>query len=181
MDEMETSVYGSTLLITGLKRGDTTYRVTLDKSIKDQFNQTLDRDLTFTFKVGPSPRRFVAPTKSFIVMDPAAPTRCSVFSVNYTRLKVRIYSVTPDDWPKWIAYKNSEEIEQHDYAARTPGRFQNHSYTDCSNDIVETVIDLQSGTYKRSWPDDSHRRTIRRRATIDEDDEDLTTLNPGSR
>src|SRR6185503_2889608 len=72
LEEMETSVYGSTLSISGVKRGDTIYRVTLDKSIKDQFNQTLDRDLTFTFRVGPNPRRFIAPTDDFTVMDPAA-------------------------------------------------------------------------------------------------------------
>lgn len=79
---METSVYDSSLTIEGLKRGDTTYRVTLDKSIKDQLNQTLGRDITLEFRVGPSPRRFVGPVDDFIVMDPAAPTRCPVYSIN---------------------------------------------------------------------------------------------------
>src|SRR5262249_28289931 len=102
--DMETSVYGSTLSIGGIKRGATTYRVTLDKSIKDEFNQTLGRDLTFTFRVDPLSSRFVGPDDPFVVMDPAAPTRCSVYSINYTKLAFRIYSVTPNDWPRWIAY-----------------------------------------------------------------------------
>ena len=129
LEEMETTVYGSILTIEWLKRGDTTYRVTLDKSIKDQFNQTLGRDLTLTFKLVRSPRRFVAPDDDFIVMDPAAPTRCSVFSINYTRLKVRLYSVTPDDWPKWVSYKKERETSKQELTP--PGRlvvFQNHSH-----------------------------------------------------
>ncbi|HKY45351.1 MAG TPA: alpha-2-macroglobulin family protein [Pyrinomonadaceae bacterium] len=142
LHEMETEVYGSILTIKGLKRGDTTYRVTLDKSIKDQFNQTLDRDHTFTFRVGPNPRRFVGPDDEFNVMDPAAPTRCSVFSVNYTNLKVRIYSVTPEDWPKWVAYN----VNKRENAKLTPPGRLVHSRTIpiriVPNEIVETVIDL---------------------------------------
>ncbi|HEX7330872.1 MAG TPA: Ig-like domain-containing protein [Pyrinomonadaceae bacterium] len=140
--DMETSVSGSTLTIDGIKRGDTTYRVTLDKSIKDEFNQTLGQDLAFTFRVGPSPRKFFAPDEEFTVMDPAAPTRCSVFSVNYTSLKVRIYSVTPDDWPRWADYASKRHSETR---LTLPGR-QVVSKTIpirfVPNDIVETIIDL---------------------------------------
>ncbi|HEX7774279.1 MAG TPA: Ig-like domain-containing protein, partial [Pyrinomonadaceae bacterium] len=59
--DMAVSVYDSYLFINGIKRGNTTYQVTLDKSIKDKFNQTLGRDVTFEYKVGPSPRRFAGP------------------------------------------------------------------------------------------------------------------------
>lgn len=86
LGEMSTFVYNSTLRIDGTKRGNTTYRITLDRSIADKFNQTLGRDHTFTFYVGPSPRHFIGPD-TFQVMDPAAPASCSVFSLNYTRLK----------------------------------------------------------------------------------------------
>ena len=143
LEEMETSVYGSTLSISGDKRGDTTYRVTLDKSIRDRFDQTLDRDLTFTFRVGPNPRRFVGPTDNFTVMDPAAPTRCSVFSVNYTRLKVRMYSVAPEDWPKWAAYNAKKE--ESNSKLTPPGRQVVSKVIPIRivpNEIIETVIDL---------------------------------------
>jgi alpha-2-macroglobulin len=143
LEEMETAVYGTKMTISGVKRGDTTYRVTLDKSIKDQFNQTLDRDLTFTFRVGPNPRTFIGPTDDFTVMDPAAPTRCSVFSVNYTRLKVQMYSVTPEDWPKWVAY--NAKMEQSDAKLTPPGRqvfSKIFPIRTLRNDIAETVIDL---------------------------------------
>ena len=139
---LEANVYDSRVTIEGLKRGNTTYRVTLDKSIKDQFNQTLGRDLTFTFRVGPSPSRFVGPD-DFIVLDPAAPTRCSVFSINYPRLKVRIYSVTPNDWSKWLAYKRERETSTKE--PTPPGRLvfsKTIPTRTAPNDVIETPIDL---------------------------------------
>jgi hypothetical protein len=46
--------------------------VTLDKSLKDRFNQTLGRNQTFEFKVGSFPRRFRGPSGSMMVMDPGS-------------------------------------------------------------------------------------------------------------
>ena len=145
MPEMEMNFYGSTLEIDGVKRGSTTYSVTLDKSIKDKFNQTLGRDFTFTFKVGPSHRKFVGPD-NFVVMDPAAPTRCSVYSINYTKLNVKIYSVTPNDWPRWRVYQ--KETNDHDSKTNVtpPGRLfvsKTVSIRNAPNDIVATSIDLR--------------------------------------
>lgn len=143
--EMEKNVYASTLDIGGGKRGNTTYRVTLDKSIKDKFNQTLGRDLTFTFKVGPSQRKFVGPA-NFVVMDPAAPTRCSVYSVNYTRLNVKIYSVTPNDWPKWRNYQRETNDRDSKINVTPPGSLvvsKTVSIRNAPNEIVPTSIDLR--------------------------------------
>lgn len=145
LPELETNSYGSTLEIDGNKRGGTTYRVTLDKSIKDKFNQPLGRDLTFTFKVGPSQRKFVGPD-NFVVMDPAAPTRCSVFSINYTRLNVKIYSVTPNDWPKWRTYQKKTNDRNTKTNFTPPGRLvvtKTISLRNAPNDIVATNIDLR--------------------------------------
>ncbi|HEU4872138.1 MAG TPA: Ig-like domain-containing protein, partial [Pyrinomonadaceae bacterium] len=122
LGEMEVSVYNTYLFINGPKLGNKTYRVTLDKSIKDQFNQTLGRDVTFEFKVGPNARRFAGPDDSMIVMDPAAPTRCSVFSINFTKIDVRIYSVTPNDWPQWVAYKRNYQITDRSKQTPRPGK-----------------------------------------------------------
>ncbi|HEU4768931.1 MAG TPA: Ig-like domain-containing protein, partial [Pyrinomonadaceae bacterium] len=138
--DLETFVSDSNLMVDGLKRGDTTYRITLDKSIKDRFNQTLGRDVTFTFKVGPSPRRYTGPN-NFVVTDPAAPTTCSVFSVNFTHLKVQINSVTPDDWPKWLAYQRDRNRTR-----SRPGRSvfsRVIPIRKAANDVVETAIDLR--------------------------------------
>ena len=128
-----------------MKRGDTTYRVTLDKSIKDEFNQPLSRDLTFTFKVGPGKRKFMGPD-NFVVMDPAAPTRCSVYSINYTKLNVKIYSVTPNDWSKWRNYQKETNDRDSKINVTPPGRLivsKTVSIRNAPNDIVPTSIDLR--------------------------------------
>jgi hypothetical protein len=140
--DLETTFYDSYLNLSGFKRGNTTYRITLDKSIKDRFDQPLGRDVTLTFRIGPSPRRFIGPDDDFVVMDPAAPTRCSVFSVNYTELNARIYSVTPDDWPKWMSYQKARRDSKR---PAPPGRqvvSKTISVANSPNEIVETVIDL---------------------------------------
>lgn len=139
--EMEIASYGSSVTIDGVKRGDTTYRVTFDKSFKDKFNQTLGRDLTLTFRVGPHPRRFVGPPNDFVVMDPASPTRCSVFSINFTELNVRLYSVTPNDWPQWAEYRRDVKPRP-----SIPGRLvfsKTIPVRKAPNNIVETVVDLR--------------------------------------
>ena len=141
--EMETFIYESSLSIDGRKRGNTTYRVTLDKSIEDKFHQTLGRDLTFTFKVGPGPKRIAGLGNDFVVMDPASPARYSVFSTNYTKLTTRIYSVTPDDWPAWIAYQIARETSK--TKPTPPGRLvvsKTISIRNAASGIVETPIDL---------------------------------------
>ncbi|HEU4435807.1 MAG TPA: Ig-like domain-containing protein [Pyrinomonadaceae bacterium] len=141
LPDLETYLNGSTLTINGFKQGNTRYRVTLDKSIKDRFSQTLGRDLAFTFNVGPRPRSFVGPSDDFVVMDPAASAHCSVFSVNYTRLNTRIYSVTPDDWPKWIDYQKGQGTKKF----TPPGRLvvsKTIAVRNAPNKIVESVIDL---------------------------------------
>ena len=143
LGEMETFIYQSSLSIDGRKRGNTTYRVTLDKSIEDKFHQTLGRDLTFTFKVGPGPRRIAGLDDDFVVMDPAAPARYSVFSTNYTKLTTRIYSVTPDDWPAWTNYQIDRETSK--TKLTPPGRLvvsKTISIRNAASDIVETPIDL---------------------------------------
>ncbi len=101
---MKVSVYGQMMYIDGVKRGRTTYKLTLDRSLKDQFNQTLGSDVTLTFNVGPAPPSLVSSGKAFVVLDPSAPRTFSVYSVNHKTLKVRLYKVQPEDWEKFVRY-----------------------------------------------------------------------------
>ncbi len=101
---LKASVYGQMIYIEGVKRGRTTYKLTLDRSLKDQFNQTLGADVTLTFNVGPAPPSLASSGKAFVVLDPSAPRAFSVYSVNFKTLKVRLYKVQPEDWDKYVRY-----------------------------------------------------------------------------
>jgi alpha-2-macroglobulin len=101
---LKTAIYGQTLYIEGIKRGRTTYKVTIDHTLKDQFGQTLGKDETMTFNVGPADPSLVSSGKAFVVLDPSGPPAFSVYSVNYPTLKVRLYRVAPEDWDKFARY-----------------------------------------------------------------------------
>jgi uncharacterized protein YfaS (alpha-2-macroglobulin family) len=101
---LKTNVYGQTLQIEGVKRGRTVYKVTIASSLKDQFGQTLGKDETVTFNVGPAPPSLVSSGKSFVVLDPSAPRAFSVYSVNFKTLRVRLFKVKPEDWETFAHY-----------------------------------------------------------------------------
>ncbi|HEX8722816.1 MAG TPA: DUF6049 family protein, partial [Pyrinomonadaceae bacterium] len=105
---LSASVYGSTMYINGPKRGRTTYRVTLDPSLRDEFGQTLGRSAALAFEVGPAPASLFAQGGSFVVLDPAGGPNFSVFSVNQPALRVSLYAVTPADYGRYIAYMRQE-------------------------------------------------------------------------
>src|SRR4029079_8474496 len=94
---------------------------------------------------GPARRMFIGPD-NFVVMDPASPRRCSVFSINYTKLDVRLYSVTPEDWPKWFYDRGADDEERLNKSAR--GRLVSSkaiAVRGKPNAITETNIDLSPG------------------------------------
>jgi uncharacterized protein YfaS (alpha-2-macroglobulin family) len=146
LDVFETFVTGSSLVIRGRKRGRTTYRVTLDGSIKDKFNQTLGASTTVAFNVGPAPRAFYGLGESFVVLDPAGPPQSSVYSINFTQLKVRLYSVVPEDWPRWISYRY-EPSGNSGKQRQPPGRLvvsKTIPVRAKPDELVETAIDLSA-------------------------------------
>ena len=104
MQSMRTRIYGNTLVIEGMKRGRTTYKVTLDRSLKDIFGQTLGADASVSFNVGPADPSLTSSGKAFVVLDPNAPRSFSVYSVNHKTLKVRLYQVGPEDWENYVRY-----------------------------------------------------------------------------
>jgi alpha-2-macroglobulin len=98
------NVYGQYMYIGGTKRGRTTYKVTLDPSLRDQFGQTLGQSAPLTFNVGPAPPSLMSAGGNFVVLDPAGGAQLSVFSVNQPWLKVSLYAVEPSDFGRFVGY-----------------------------------------------------------------------------
>jgi uncharacterized protein YfaS (alpha-2-macroglobulin family) len=138
---MKTQIYGNTLVITGIKKGRTTYTVQLAASIKDQFGQTLGDSSLITFNVKSAPPALASSGDAFIVLDPTAQARFSVFSINYDTLKVRLYKVTPEDWKGFSAFMREDDSKP----APPPGRliYSNSVVVKSQPDeMAETRIDL---------------------------------------
>jgi uncharacterized protein YfaS (alpha-2-macroglobulin family) len=147
IEGMKTIVSGSWLTITGVKKGRTVYKVTLDRSIKDSFGQQLEGNASFTFNVGRAPQALYSATDNFLVLDPNGAPRLSVYTVNYDKLKVSLYAVTPGDWNKfleylrWVNNYNSDPKKK----PQMPGRLAFSKLINVAgkpDELVETGIDL---------------------------------------
>ncbi len=138
---MKTQIYGNMLIITGIKKGRTTYRVTLDANIRDSFGQTLEKSQTISFNVGSAPASLASSGSEFIVLDPTAQPRFSVYSINHNSLKVSLYQVTPEDWNAFGLFMRDNDNRP----APPPGRLlstKSVPVTSQPDEMTETRIDL---------------------------------------
>jgi uncharacterized protein YfaS (alpha-2-macroglobulin family) len=145
LPEMKTEIRGSTLAIRGQTRSRTTYTVTVDAALRDQFDQTLGRNLTIPFKVGAMPTTLMALGERFVVLDPFAPPHFSVFSVNHRKLRVRVYAVGPQHWQPFVEYMQQVDNGPEDMRRKPPGRLvlsKTIRVKGPPDEIAETRIDL---------------------------------------
>jgi hypothetical protein len=139
---------GDRMVVSGRARGRTTYRVTLAAALPDTFGQTLGHDETVEFEVTAAPQSLTAAGNGFVVLDPAAGPRFSVYSVNHDALKVRAYAVGPADWPAFQKYMQA--AWSNTAASDPPGRLvlsRTVPLAERPDELTETAIDL-SGAMK---------------------------------
>jgi alpha-2-macroglobulin len=140
---MKTAIYGNTLQITGLKRGRTAYHVTVAAGLRDQFGQTLGSDVPLTFNVGPAEPALAGPQKNFVVLDPSAQPRLSIYTINQPPLKVRLYRVGPENWAQFLQYLRATNDNT---TATPPGRLVVNETVPVkaeADEMAETRIDLR--------------------------------------
>ncbi len=114
------NIYGNTINIQGNTQGRTTYWVTVNSSIKDQFGQTLGKDERLKFRIGTAEPVLFGPEEIFITLDPASDNPAlSLFTMNYTRLNVEIYAVESADWPDFLQYLR--DYQRTDLVLTPPG------------------------------------------------------------
>ncbi len=107
IEDAEIDFYDDTLIIGGYKKPRTTYKITLEKSIEDEFGQTLGEGFSAEIRVGSmEPElRGDGTGKDYVILDPHAKPLFSVYSVNYPSLKVRLYAVKPEDYQAFLNFK----------------------------------------------------------------------------
>ena len=140
----EASYYANFIGIGGIKQPDTTYKVTIDKSVTDVFDQQLGKDETVTFNVGPMFPRFVLSANGFTVLDPAAPRQISLYSLNLKTVRISLYKPQPEDWFQFKSYAQMRAQNQK-RNIEMPGQLVYSRQIDLQtpgNQIAETLIDL---------------------------------------
>lgn len=121
----------SSLSIYGATAGRTKYTVTISGAVQDIFGQTLGKDATLTFQTGSASSYLTGPRGPLTTLDPSSKTPVfTVYTMNYDRLRVRAYAVTPEQWPDYLQYLDNF---WRDRGAEPPGER-----------VLETTIEVQS-------------------------------------
>ncbi len=138
----------NSIVIQGPKRPNTTYTVTLERSFRDAFGQTLTGENQFTFKVAPSDPALYSAGEGFVVLDPASRRAFSVYSVNIPKLKVSLHKVGPEDWERFrkhLSMRSGGASEAEIKAQTPPGLLVFDKVIELKaapDEFTETSIDL---------------------------------------
>lgn len=136
--------YGSSVSLQGATVGRTTYQVTVSGDVRDAFGQTLGQDTTLKFTTGSMPEMLQGPGSNLVTLDPSAPKPTfSVYTVNYSRLRVRAYAVQPEDWTAYLDWQN--RFYSGEYNAAPPGEEVLSKFIEIAGEpdaLTETMIDL---------------------------------------
>jgi len=135
---------GNYIYIQGVKKGRTTYKVTVDGSLGDIYGQRLGQPATASIKVGSAEATMYAQGGFMTVLDPTAIPSFSIYSTNHANVRVRIHNVKPEDWH---AYQQYVRYLNYDDGRRPvmPGTVFSDKVMPIKNvadELVETRIDL---------------------------------------
>ena len=136
---------GNYVYFTGNKKGRTTYKATVDASLKDIYGQTLGQTATATFKVGSAEQSLYSQGGTMVLLDPTAKPAYSIYSTNHSSVKVRIYSVQPTDWQGFQNYLRYINYDDDQKKPTIPGKLVADKVVSIKNtpdELVETRIDL---------------------------------------
>ena len=144
LQDIKVSQWGMGLSIQGSAKPRTTYTVTLDPSLPDAFGQVLGLAVPLTFNVTAALPSFFVPGNNFVVLDPNGAQRVSAFTTGYARLRVKAYSVRPDDFPAFQK-ASLEAMRNVAGAAWNVGRLIHETTVPVRgsrDEMVETAVDL---------------------------------------
>jgi len=135
---------GSNVYFQGYKKGNTTYKITIDRELTDAFGQKLAQPATATIKVGPAPQNFYAQGGSMVVLDPGSKPTFSIYTTNHSNARVRIYRVSPENWQQYTQYYRRLNYDDAQRPA-IPGLVISDKVVPIKSvpdELVETRIDL---------------------------------------
>ncbi len=136
---------GRNIYIQGVKKGRTTYTVSIDETIKDIYGQNLQEPARVKIRTDSAPVSLYSQGGNMVVLDPTMKKPSySVYSTNQPSARVKVYRVQPQDWSafqKFIRYRNYEDGTK----APMPGRLISNRLVQIEkkmDEMVETRIDL---------------------------------------
>ncbi len=135
---------GNYIYFQGYKKGRTSYKVTVDTSIKDIYGQSLVAPGTATMVVGSAEPNLYSQGGTFVILDPNSKATYSIFSTNVASVKLKIYAVGVTDWEAYRQYMRNQYYDEQK-RPKIPGRLvvdKVQTIATKPDEMVETRIDL---------------------------------------
>lgn len=135
---------GNYIYVQGVKKGRTTYKITVDGSLQDIYGQQMGRSATATIRTGSAESVMYAQGGFMSVLDPTATPNFSIYSTNHSNARVKIYRVKPEDWhsyQQYVRYINYDDGKR----PTIPGALVSDTIVPIKSvpdEVVETRIDL---------------------------------------
>ncbi len=135
---------GNHVYFRGYKKGNTNYTITVDSSLTDAFGQRLDKNASAIIRVGAADQNLYAQGGPMVVLDPFGSRLFSIYSINFTSVRVRLYAVEPKDWHQYQEYYRRLNYDDGKRPA-IPGRVVSDKVVPIAStrdELVETRIDI---------------------------------------
>jgi alpha-2-macroglobulin len=139
---MKVDVSGSAMTLRGRTKGRTRYTVVVNRALGDTHGQTMGEDAKVTAVFGSAEPMLFGAEGPLVVLDPASPKTYPVYSINEPQLRARIYTVTPEDYARYVTYTNEWERPR---KIAPPGKLVTDrilSPRKAPDELVATAIDL---------------------------------------
>jgi alpha-2-macroglobulin len=136
-------VQGQAVVVSGRFKGRTRYTVSMPTDLTDVFGQTLSRPEVATYDVSSALPQLMREQRALEVLDPAAKAQYPVFSVNEGPLTYRLYSVTPEQFERYSAWRRNWDADGK--AEAPPGTLVKSGVLTPKGEtdaIAETALDL---------------------------------------
>jgi alpha-2-macroglobulin len=109
VENKEISISGNTIEINCYKKTRTQYKVTIPKTLKDEFGQTLAKDISVKFDIGADESRIYTSGDNFVTLDPNFKPNYSIFSTNYSAINVKLFAAKPEDYKLFSDLRASDD------------------------------------------------------------------------
>ncbi|MFN6964102.1 MAG: alpha-2-macroglobulin family protein [Pyrinomonadaceae bacterium] len=136
---------GNYVYLHGYKKGNRTYKVTVDGGLKDAFGQQLGQAASATIAVGPADQALYSQGGQMVVLDPSARRSYSIYTINHAAVRVQIYQVGPENWHQFHQYVRRMNYDDDTQRPQIPGRLIDNKVVtikQIADELTETRIDL---------------------------------------
>ncbi len=136
---------GNGIYVQGVKKGRTTYTVTIDDKFEDIYGQNPVEPATVKIRVDSAPLMMYAQGGNMIVLDPTAKDLLySVYSTNHTSARMKVYRVEPKDWHQYQDFVRYRDYDDGNKRTMPGSLISNRevSLDDKPDEVVETRLDL---------------------------------------